>query len=102
MRKTPRQPTIGSPTRHAVTARATPTGSPDWRRADARPRMRVGEDSARRACPTAHSPPTPRPVTVRKRNRVSGPVANAVSAVPTEYTKIVHVMTRLRPKTSER
>ncbi len=59
--------------------------------------MRDGDDSARSACPTAHSPPTPRPVTRRKARSVSGPVAKAVSAVPSEYRQIVHIITFLRP-----
>jgi hypothetical protein len=100
-RNTARQPSHGVTSSPTTAARPTPTGSPAWSSAAARPRILAGVDSASRACPTAHSPPTPSPVRKRNSSSVTGPVARAVSAVPSEYRQMVHSMARLRPRRSE-
>src|SRR5436305_397497 len=96
-RNTIRHPKKGVRSKPTTAAKATPKGSPACNRAAARPRKCLGVDSASKACPTAHSPPIPRPVNERNRNSVNGPVANAVRAVPSEYKQTVHIRVRLRP-----
>ena len=70
-----------------IAARPTPIGSPACSSADARPRIACGVDSASSAWPTAHSPPTPRPVSSLNPRTDQNPVAKPVSPVPSEYSE---------------
>ena len=80
--------------------RPTPTGAPVCMIAAKRARSFAGNVSPTSVCPVAHSPPTPSPVTTRKRRSAPSPGANPQSSVPSEYVRIVIDSTGLRPKRS--
>ena len=108
MKKQPRQPhsgpnafaSAGSTNPPITEATAMPSGAPVCITAAKRPRIRAGNVSPTSVCPVAHSPPTPRPVMIRHTASHAAPCANPHSSAPSEYTRIVHESTVLRPKRS--
>ncbi len=108
MKKQPRHPhsgpnalaSAGSTKPPMTEATAMPSGAPVCITAAKRPRMRAGNVSPTSVCPVAHSPPTPRPVMTRHTASHAASCAKPDRNAPTEYTRIVHESTVLRPKRS--